>query len=141
MNGMAKWRALLLCVWCVILLAVGVGCGTSDPPYPVQGKVLFKGKPAEGAVVTFVRQSGKDERYAAVVAEDGTFRLSARGTFDGAPAGHYAVTVFYLSPEKKVDGQNAGPDLLKGKYAGPRTTPLKVEIKPGENQLEPFVLN
>ncbi len=70
----------------------------------------------------------------------GRFRLSTGGTFDGAPAGSYAVTIIYLSPETKVDDQNAGPDLLKGKYRAAATTPLRVEIKAGDNELDPFEL-
>ena len=33
-----------------------------------------------------------------------------------------------------------GPDLLQGRYADPKTTPLKVEMKEGTNNLEPFDL-
>ena len=141
MERDTRWLTSLACGGLSVLLA---GCSASLPPQPVRGKVFFQGKPAEGAVVTFVSRNGNDakgQRYAGIVATDGTFKLSARAAFDGAPVGHYAVTVFYLSPDRKVDGQNAGPDLLKGKYADPATTPLNVEIKPGDNNLAPFHLN
>jgi hypothetical protein len=126
-----------------ILLGVAACRSSTPPPQPVSGKVLFQGKGVEGAVVTFHPVADTDanpRRFSAITTQDGTFRLSADGAFDGAPAGEYAVTVFYLSPEKKADGQNAGPDLLKGRYADPKTTMLKAEIKPGVNELAPFRL-
>lgn len=125
------------------LLLSTAACSDPQRPYPVRGTVLFQNKAAEGAVVTFVPIENDDSRAArpsAIVGPDGTFRLSSRGAFDGAPPGHYAVTIFYLSPEKKQDGQNAGPDQLKGKFNDPRTTPLKVEVKAADNDLDSFRL-
>lgn len=129
----------------VAVAVLGIASCGKDPnkPYPVRGIVLFNDKPAEGAVVTFVPTANTDPkalRPSGVVLEDGTFQLSTKKTFDGAAVGTYAVTIFYLSPEKKADGQNAGPDLLKGKYTDPATTPLKAEVKPEPNTLEPFRL-
>ena len=140
--AMGRWDDFLL-KECVPFVEQKFGCGgAADPPQPVRGKVLFQGKPAPGAVVTLVSRSGgaPAKQYSGVVGQDGTFKISGRGTFDGAPAGRYGVTIFDPSAEKQVDGQNAGPDLLKGKYADSKTTPLKVEVKPGENELEPFHL-
>ena len=54
------------------------------------------------------------------------------------PAGRYAVTIIYRSPEKKEDDENAGPDLLQGRYADPKTTPLAAEVKKETNNLAPF---
>jgi hypothetical protein len=95
------------------------GRGGRKPVYPVSGKVLFKGKPAEGAVVTFVALEANDRqapRPGAQVKRKGTFRLSTYVSYDGAPAGRYAVTVVYRSPARQVDGENVGPDLLRGRY-------------------------
>ena len=51
------------------------------------------------------------------------------------------MTVVYRSPARKVEDENAGPDLLKGKrYGDGKTTPLAVEIKAGNNELETFNL-
>src|SRR5436309_1736724 len=124
-------RVLTSCLIAAIVLSL-VSCGDAKRPYPVSGKVLFREEPAEGAVVTFVPLDANDAksfRPSAVVRPDGTFRLSTRGTFDGAPTGSYAVTIIYLSPVKMVDDQNAGPDLLEGRYSDPKTTPLRAEVK------------
>jgi hypothetical protein len=48
------------------------------------------------------------------------------------------VVIVYPSPAKKVDDENAGPDLLQGRYANPKTTPLRAEIEEGTNDLGPF---
>jgi hypothetical protein len=120
-------------------------CGRSDRPVvnPVTGKVLYRGEPAEGAQVTLVPLENSDpdaRRPGAMVRSDGSFRLSTYASYDGALAGRYAVTILYRSPDKKVDDENMGPDLLKGRYADPGTTPLKIEISKGVNNLEPFML-
>ncbi len=117
--------------------------GGDNPVYPVTGKVFYKGKPAEGALVTLVPlgdNNAKRPKPGAQVKRDGTFRLSTYASYDGAPPGRFAVTIIYRSPEKKVDDENRGPDLLEGRYADPKTTPLAVEIKPANNALEPFDL-
>lgn len=129
----------------LVVLAMGLAsCGRGDRKavYPVRGKVFFKGRAAEGAWVTLVPLDGDANvpRPGAQVKRNGSFRLSTYANYDGAPAGRYAVTIVYRSPEKKVDGDNAGPDLLRGRYADAKTTPLRVEIKDGPNDLEPFNL-
>ncbi len=132
----------LLLAFAVGLLLEMASCRRNDRPvFPATGKVLYKGKPAEGARVTFVSLSEKDAkrpRPGGEVGPDGTFRLSTYASYDGAPPGRYAVLVVYPSAAKQVDGENAGPDLLGGRYADPKTTPLRAEIKEGTNELEPF---
>ncbi|MFZ1932930.1 MAG: hypothetical protein WAU84_04205, partial [Thermoguttaceae bacterium] len=124
-------------------LAFGlISCRRSDRPvFPATGKVFYKGKPAEGARVTFVSLTDNDAKKpkpGAEVGPDGEFRLSTYASYDGAPPGSYAVLIVYPSPAKKVDEENAGPDLLQGCYADPKTTPLRAEIKQGTNDLEAF---
>ncbi len=134
----------------LLTLAGGVALGLTlcrrgdrETVFPVTGKVVYHGKPAEGATVTFVPGDGSDpqaRRPGAQVGQDGSFRLSTYVSYDGAPAGRYAVMIIYPSPERKENGENAGPDLLLGRYADPKTTPLAVEVKEGTNNLEPFEL-
>jgi hypothetical protein len=125
-------------------LALGMtSCRRSDhePVYPVTGKVLYNGKPAEGAQITLVPLDGKNAktpRPGAQVKRDGSFRLSTFASYDGAPPGRYAVTIVYRSAEKKENDENMGPDLLRGRYTEPKSTPLAVDVKEGTNELEPF---
>ncbi len=133
----------LLLVVGLLLTVAACGRDDSNRRHPVRGQVLFRGRPAEGARVTFVPQDNQDPRASrptAAVEKDGSFRLTTRASYDGAPAGRYAVTIIYRSPSKKIDDENAGPDLLAGKYSDPKTTPLKVAITDGDNNLEPFNL-
>src|SRR5689334_7832672 len=109
-------------------------CGPGHPPtYPAGGKVFYKGKPAQGAQVFLVPLEGGDDepRPGAQVKKDGSFRLSTFRSHDGAPAGRYAVTIVYRSPERKADDDNLGPDLLRGRYGDPKTTPLRAMIEAG----------
>jgi hypothetical protein len=132
----------------LLMLAGGMALGLaschrqdSQPVYPVSGTVFCNGKPAEGAHVTFFPQdqSGpKMPRPGAQVRKDGSFRLSTYASYDGAPAGRYAVTIICPSPEKKENDENVGPDLLRGRYADPKTTPLAADVKEETNHLAPF---
>ena len=127
----------------LLLGVISCAPNAGEPTYPVRGQVLFRGKPAAGARVTFVlrdRSGPEAPRPTAAVERDGTFRLSTRLAYDGAPAGRYAVTVVYPSPAKKIDDENAGPDLLRGKYRDAKTTPLEIVVQPGDNQLAAFRL-
>jgi len=142
LNRFSRFIALAL-VGGLVLSPAACRRGGDKPVYPVTGKVFYKGKPAEGALVTFVplgETNPKRPKSGAQVKSDGTFRLSTYASYDGAPPGRYAVTIIYRSPEQIVDDENRGPDLLEGRYADPKTTPLTVEVKEGTNDLEPFDL-
>jgi hypothetical protein len=113
----------------------------------VQGKVLYKGEPAKGAVVIF-HPKGDDSitavRPSGVTGEDGTFTLGS-GKNSGAPAGDYVVTVTW--PEERqgtgkitMEPPPPPPDRLKGRYADRAKSSFNVTIKSGTNQLEPFEL-
>jgi hypothetical protein len=131
-----------------ILLALTVGLlattlascrqGDARPVCPAGGKVLYQGKPAEWAQVALVSLDDNNPdkpKPGGQVGADGTFRLSTFASYDGAPPGKYAVLIVYPSPTKKNDNENVGPDLLRGRYANPNTTPFKVEVKEGVNDL------
>ena len=113
----------------------------------VQGKVLYQGKPAKGALVVFYPK-GNDGLKAipatGVAAEDGSFTLSS-GKEAGVVAGEYFVTITW--PEEPKDPTKISmepppppPDRLKGRYANRDTSGLTATVKSGTNQLEPFDL-
>src|SRR6185369_11070031 len=86
--------------------------------YPVEGKVVHKGKEINGAVVTFHPKDGDPVtaiRPIGLTGEDGKFKLTT-GQNPGAPAGEYIVTFIWpkekeaTKKEKKVMTMNMGAD-------------------------------
>jgi hypothetical protein len=121
-----------------------VSCGTGNNLYPVSGKVMYRGSPASGAVVTFCRPGDgptDEPTIMGVVREDGTFELVCGSLGRGAPPGEYDVLIEW----KRVTGQGQrrpqmGPDRLKGRYADPSRPRLHAVVKPETNELPLFVL-
>src|SRR5436309_2545576 len=67
--------------------------------HPVQGKVLFEGKPIGGAlVVLHPLDAGPAQavRPVAYTKEDGSFAVATYDAGDGAPSGKYVATVEWL---------------------------------------------
>lgn len=112
--------------------------------FPVSGTLTFQGMPATGALVTFhpvdsplpaaLQPNGK-------VADDGSFKLTTYESGDGAPAGNYAVTVFWPEPPASpVEAPDSGPDRFRGRYLDPQKSTWRVTVTDGTNALEPFEL-
>jgi hypothetical protein len=148
--------AIVVCLGSV--LSQFVGCGGDDgteKTYPVQGAVKFQGAPASGAFVVFHRNGAPvtlgpakaDGAPAdpvnpnAQIGPDGSFALTTFRGNDGAPAGEYAVTVQWNKSILQDDAPVAGPNVIPREYSDPKTTPLKVTIKPEANALEPWNIN
>ena len=90
-----------------------VGCGGGDgfpPPVPVSGKVVFAGKPVDGAAVTFLSKSG-GRSASGKTDKDGNFKLTSVKTDDGASPGEFAVTI---SKQEAKGGGSATVDISKG---------------------------
>jgi hypothetical protein len=124
-------------------------CGGVKKCYPVHGKVLVEGKPAEGVTVVFHPVNDPDPktvRPSAIVQADGSFALNSffveqRVQKDGAPAGQYQVTcIWYPADLQKYLGREIVPDKLNGKYADPRTSGLQAEVLEEPTELPPFEL-
>jgi hypothetical protein len=153
-------------VWMPILALSLSSCGRSDGPplYPVHGKVMYKGQPAAGATVILRGLDAAPNTTPPVAAgqvdDEGKFSVAVDERGDGAPAGKYAVLIQW---RKKVEGGGepqpasgpAGkkkgrsravpvvaselvPDRLEGRYMNPDKSPFRVEVKPEDNELEPF---
>jgi hypothetical protein len=136
MRVLTRWGFLLLG-----LCAASCTREPHRPVFPVRGLVLVRGAPAAQARVTFHSvDTGETARPSAVVETDGSFQLSTYLARDGAPAGEYVVTVEWPSASRKQDELNAGPDLLKGRYRDPKSSPLRVRVEERANELEPFRL-
>jgi hypothetical protein len=105
----------------------------------VRGKVFYRGKPAAGVDVYFhpVReQDAKAQRPHGKTDANGEFQLTTRRRNDGAPGGDYQVTFFWAAAENVEEPE----DRLKGRYLNPRQSRWLVVVKPGDNEMEPFLL-
>jgi hypothetical protein len=100
----------------VVVALIGCGPGSGFPKtYPVTGTVKFKGKPVDGAMVTFQLEEGK-ENAIGTTNTDGEFSLSMFQPNDGAVPGRYRVAVSKLPAAEVVStalppGQIASGDL------------------------------
>jgi len=132
------------------LLAVSLGCsscsGAKGPPvFPVQGKVLFRGKPASGALVIFhpLNQPELEKGMPrAVVEDDGSFSVTTLTANDGAPAGDYAVSITWKTTSEKIPSRKGRPKRVPTnfpeKYKNPKTSGLVVRVEETQNELRPF---
>lgn len=123
----------------LLLTLFSLGCGQAEPErvavFPVTGQVLFEGRPAAGAVVTF---HPKDKNIVipaphARADAQGNFVLTTYRAEDGAPVGEYLITV-ELRRIVPHDGEYVpGPNLLPPKYSVPKTTDLVARVAEGSN--------
>ena len=126
---------------CLLAALLACSCGKTEarrPVFPVQGKVLFDGKPLANAFLVFHPLDDQAAPRPVAYAEgDGSFVPTTYDSADGAPVGSYAVTVEWRRPpsnEETLPSEN----LLPARYAKAATTPLKIQIREGENNLETF---
>ena len=138
------FRAVLL----VAVTIIAAGCGSQDdrkPMFPISGRLTFKGEPMTGARVGFHPLNDPDPRAVratGTAGEDGRFALTTYLTGDGAPAGEYAVTIYW--PGKRPKGQalepgedaEMPPDRLNRAYADPKTVKLRATVRAEPNAIE-----
>lgn len=133
-------RALILSLLSIVSLTGCTGSGDGLTKYSVKGAVKVNGEPAAGIVVRFrskdASSPGANARFpVGVTDDDGVFRVSTNGEADGAVAGEYEVTIVW--PESDEPPLR---DRLGGAYATAEKSKLQVTIEPGDNELQPFVL-
>lgn len=128
---------------CALMTA---GCSPATGLYPVRGQVLYQGKPAVGASVSFVRNGVIDPSEAqisqGIVQEDGSFVL-AGAAGKGAAPGEYVVLIEWKQGAGKARGRSPAlnaPDRLKGRYLDTRRPLLIATVAAGNNDLPPFEL-
>lgn len=143
--------------WMVIglsLTGLAVGCGGGTPAVktvPVSGTITYKGKPIEGATVSFMAE-GAPRAASGVTDANGEFKLSMFKFNDGALVGENKVVVVKANPEATPKSaatpeqmladpsilakqsaaasskKNVPASLIPEKYASPRSTPLKETV-------------
>jgi hypothetical protein len=128
------------------LLASACGTSSRKPLYPVRGQVLFHGRPAARAIVTFhpVGAAPDEPRPSAHTDDRGYFNLTSYARGDGAPEGDYAVTVAWfrsLPVRNPSEGDPTTRNVLPPRYANPATSRLKATVAQGQNELSPIVVD
>jgi len=81
-----------------LVAVMSLGCGRSDQPVPVSGKVTVNGVPVANAGIVFHPKDGKGRPASAETDEGGTYRLTTFNAGDGALRGEYRVTVVWEEP-------------------------------------------
>jgi len=133
----------------VVLLSASccISCSRSASLNPAHGQVFYKNQPVAGALLTFHPQ-GADFKTTLPVAstdDEGKFTVMT-GQDEGAPAGAYVVTIIaprdVASKQKKMSmgSKPESVDQFKGAYAKESTSSIRVEIKKGNNDVEPINL-
>src|SRR5579883_1909574 len=82
----------------LFLILTAAGCGGSDKPVKVKGKVTLDDQPVAGALVTFLKQGPKGRDARGQTQADGSFELTTFAANDGALPGEYKVVVEYHEP-------------------------------------------
>jgi hypothetical protein len=127
----------------LLLAAACGGCGQTPREtaivFPVEGRFTVNGKPASGALVSFIPLTAPDEGRRAIPSQaraddSGAFKLTTFHTADGAPEGDYKVTLYWPGPSPAaaphVDGEDAplGPDQLRGRFASAEKSNLRAHV-------------
>ncbi|HEY3969608.1 MAG TPA: hypothetical protein VGM05_33955 [Planctomycetaceae bacterium] len=83
-------------------------------------------------------------RIAGIVEDDGSFEMSttvSEGTLPGVQEGKYVVTISWVKKINPDDrDSDDGPDLLPGMYKAQVSSPLRADVKQGDNELDVFEL-
>jgi hypothetical protein len=141
-------RAVPLAAAALVALCCS-SCNRGRPFYPVRGRVLVDGKPAEGVLVVLHPVDDPDPKPVqptALVQADGSFVLKSyviqeRALKDGAPAGPYRVTFVWYPPDlEKYLSRDVLPDRLHGRYSDPKTSGLTVDVPEAPTELPTFEL-
>jgi len=125
------------------------GCGPNRPETAsVSGKVTYQGKPVTTGRIVFHPDDGRRPAMAAIE-PDGSYKLTTFDSEDGAMLGKHRVTIKStrtvggpLPDDLKMEGQAAPAELPKlewlvpEKYSRKETTPLRAEVKEGENTID-----
>jgi hypothetical protein len=131
------------------LLALAIaGCDDrpptgSIPVHPVNGQLVYKGKPLADALVTFHPASASEPgpiKPTGRTDADGNFRLHSYVGDDGAPAGDYRVSVSVANTSESRNvmikaTRNANLVSLPPKFADPASSGLTATVRTGENAL------
>lgn len=132
-----------LAVSCVALSLAGCG-GEKLPEFgQVTGVVKARGKPQKGLAVSFTPDPGQgnDVPYIATGKTDDQGKYTVSYAFKGnqgpgAAVGWNIVTVFDTRYNSIPQGAPIPRPLFSNSYSNTSTSPLKFEVKPGEQTID-----
>ncbi|QDU74161.1 hypothetical protein Pan97_11660 [Bremerella volcania] len=139
----------------LILTAATLGCGSGkpnlipgrSPTIPVQGKITLEGAPIEGATVMFFCEKLKITSYGKTDAT-GQYQLTTYEPGDGAPAGHYQVsvkkveqTIIQPSDHPAIPPKSKTSQLLPPQYSDFKSSDLKAVVAEGGTNAFQFNLS
>jgi hypothetical protein len=118
------------------------GCREKGPGFaPVLGVVRINGQPERGLLVRLSPDAGRGNGLPAFATgktdDQGKYALKYeyKGKEGiGAPVGWYRVTIIDSKIGFTPQGQEPKPSSIPYSYASASTTPLLIEVKPGELQ-------
>lgn len=118
-------------------LANLVGCGGVYDSY-VSGLVTLDGTPLPSGTVAYIPDQAGPASYG-VILNDGSYVVNT-GREEGLPTGAYSVTV--VSREGSIEDPSgrglppkAGKMITPPWYSNKRSSPLKIAVEPGSNQI------
>ena len=121
----------------VMITAIGCGEPKKVAVHPVSGKISVGGEAPLGAQIVLHGATAEGQKFvpAATVEKDGSFKISSYGSGDGAPEGEYTATIAWF---KVTEDGARGPDVVPAKYGKKETSPIKISVKPGNNDVPPI---
>ena len=139
MKRLISARAVSI-VLSVTLLSLSCGCSKSVDTAVVKGQVMMDGKPLDGVMVYFMPDPEKGTEggmSTCVTDSDGRFvmKYGWEGSEEGAAIGWHRVTLEdFVSENYRGSGKPPAPRVPRN-YMDPSKTPLKVEVKEGEQDI------
>jgi hypothetical protein len=140
---MKSLESLMLWIGLLCTVAGMSGCQSENKPetYPVSGKVLYRGQPAEGVQVILQPQGSPTnpeifQKYGfpnGVVEKDGTFKVTTYANHDGAPPGMYVLLLTWPGYDQS-DPDESEPTLVdldrfRGQYSNPQQAVAVVTVE------------
>ena len=72
------------------------------------------------------------------VQPDGSFSITSYDVGDGAPQGDYVAVIHWYKFDKDRGGP--GPNVIPATYTNPKTSPIKVSVNSGPNNIPPITI-
>src|SRR5262245_8340439 len=128
----------------VSLSVLVCGCREKGPEFaPVHGVVRLNGTPERGLLVRFAPDGQKGNGLPAFASgktdDQGkyTMKYEYRGKEgDGGPVGWYRAAIYDSKVGFTPQGQEPKPSAVPLVYGNFSTTPLLIEVKPGDNSID-----